>query len=86
MGSQDSSMYSYMSIFLRYHLSWCVCVCSRVLLQVMKQLEILPLQADEAVEKKVEQFRNYDNEIRHCLPDMLLATMSILFATYRQSE
>jgi len=51
----------------------------------MKQLQLLPLQPGEAVEKKVEKFRNLDNEVRHCLPDVLLATMNILFTMYRQS-
>lgn len=51
---------------------------------VMKQLRLLPLQAGETVEQKVASFRSYDDEIRHCFPDILLATMSILYTRFKQ--
>ena len=53
-------------------------------LQVMKQLRLLPLQAGETVDQKVAAFRSYSDEVRRCLPDVLLATMNILFTQYKQ--
>jgi len=52
--------------------------------QVMKDLRLLPLLAGETVEQKVAAFRNYDDVVRHCLPDVLLATLSILYTQYKQ--
>ena len=53
-------------------------------MQVMKQLRLLPLQAGETVDQKVAAFRSYSDEVRRCLPDVLLATMNILFTQYKQ--
>ena len=50
----------------------------------MKQLRLLPLQANETVDQKVAAFRGYADEVRCCLPDILLATMNILFTQYKQ--
>ena len=50
----------------------------------MKQLRLLPLQAGETVDQKVAAFRSYSDEVRRCLPDVLLATMNILFTQYKQ--
>ncbi len=52
--------------------------------QVIKQLRLLPLQDGETVDQKVAAFRGYDDEVRRCLPDILLATMSILYTQYKQ--
>lgn len=50
----------------------------------MKQLRLLPLQVGETVDQKVAAFRGYSDEVRRCLPDVLLATMNILFTQYKQ--
>ena len=51
----------------------------------MKQLRLLPLQAGETVDQKVASFRSYTDEVRRCLPDILLATMNILYTQYKQA-
>lgn len=55
-------------------------------LDVMKQLRLLPLQPGETVEQKVTAFQAYDDEVRQCFPDVLLATMSILYNEYKQAS
>ncbi|KAL5467639.1 hypothetical protein EMCRGX_G031900 [Ephydatia muelleri] len=55
-------------------------------LDVMKQLRLLPLQPGETVEQKVTAFQAYDDEVRQCFPDILLATMSILYNEYKQTS
>lgn len=52
---------------------------------IIQDLRFLPFSAD-AVEQKVHEFRNYSDEIRRCLPDILLATMTILLAQYRNTK
>ncbi|KAL5020849.1 hypothetical protein ScPMuIL_000004 [Solemya velum] len=54
-------------------------------LEVMRQLQLLPLTSD-AVEHKVGAFRHYTDEIRRCLPDILLATMTILHNQYKNAK
>ncbi|OWF34740.1 Nuclear pore complex protein Nup93 [Mizuhopecten yessoensis] len=54
-------------------------------LTVIKQLQLLPLTAD-AVEQKVNSFRHYTDEVRRCLPDILLATMNILHHQYKNAK
>lgn len=53
--------------------------------EVMKQLKLLPLTAD-AVEHKVNSFRHYTDEVRRCLPDILIATMNILHNQYKNAK
>lgn len=52
---------------------------------VLKQLQLLPLTAD-AVENKVMAFRHYSDEVRRCLPDILLAAMNILHNQYKNAK
>ncbi|VDI38772.1 Hypothetical predicted protein, partial [Mytilus galloprovincialis] len=54
-------------------------------LTVIKQLQLLPL-AENAVETKVMAFRHYNDEVRRCLPDILLATMNILHSQYKNAK
>ncbi|XP_069113478.1 nuclear pore complex protein Nup93-like [Argopecten irradians] len=54
-------------------------------LNVMKQLQLLPLTTD-AVEQKVNAFRHYTDEVRRSLPDILLATMNILHQQYKNAK
>ena len=49
---------------------------------VISELKFLPFTM-ESVEQKVNAFRSYSDEIRRCLPDILLATMSILYSQYK---
>src|SRR6218665_276251 len=56
-----------------------------VCFQTIQDLRFLPFSAD-AVEQKVHEFRNYSDEIRRCLPDILLATMTILLSQYRNTK
>jgi len=52
---------------------------------VIQDLNLLPFK-QEAVEQKVNSFRNYSDEIRRSLPDILLATMTILHTQYKNSK
>ncbi|XP_060553313.1 nuclear pore complex protein Nup93-like [Ruditapes philippinarum] len=54
-------------------------------LEIIRQLQLLPLTT-EAVEHKVNTFRNYSEEVRRCLPDVLLATMNVLHSQYRNAR
>ncbi|KAK3085381.1 hypothetical protein FSP39_002489 [Pinctada imbricata] len=54
-------------------------------LSTIKQLQLLPFTAEE-VEHKVNTFRHYTDEVRRCLPDILLATMNILHAKFKQAK
>lgn len=54
-------------------------------LEIIKQLQLLPMTTD-AVEHKVNTFRNYTEEVRRCLPDVLLATMNVLHSQYKKSR
>ncbi|ESO86520.1 hypothetical protein LOTGIDRAFT_179365 [Lottia gigantea] len=49
---------------------------------VLKQLKLLPLTAEE-VEHRVNTFRHYTDEVRRCLPDILLAAMNTLHSQYK---
>lgn len=57
-----------------------------MIMQVIKQLHLLPLIAEETVEQRVGSFRSHEDEIRCCMPDILLATMSILYNLYKQTR
>ncbi|XP_058967670.1 nuclear pore complex protein Nup93 [Pocillopora verrucosa] len=54
-------------------------------LDVMQKLRLVPLGI-EAVEERVTAFRQYNDEIRRNLPDVLLATMNILYTKYRNAR
>ncbi|XP_062501933.1 nuclear pore complex protein Nup93-like isoform X2 [Corticium candelabrum] len=54
-------------------------------LDVIQRLKVLPFRTEE-VESKVTAFRQYTDEIRHNLPDILLATMNILHGQYRTAK
>uniref|UniRef100_A0A3Q2P717 Nuclear pore complex protein Nup93 n=1 Tax=Fundulus heteroclitus TaxID=8078 RepID=A0A3Q2P717_FUNHE len=50
---------------------------------VMERLKLLPLSQD-AVEERVAAFRNFSDEVRHNLSEVLLATMNILFSQHKR--
>ncbi|KAK2841941.1 hypothetical protein Q5P01_012141 [Channa striata] len=50
---------------------------------VMERLKLLPL-SQESVEERVAAFRNFSDEVRHNLSEVLLATMNILFTQYKR--
>ncbi|KAM9753111.1 nuclear pore complex protein Nup93 isoform 2-T2 [Menidia menidia] len=50
---------------------------------VMERLKLLPLRQD-GVEERVAAFRNFSDEVRHNLSEILLATMNILFTQYKR--
>uniref|UniRef100_A0AAQ5X4H3 Nuclear pore complex protein Nup93 n=1 Tax=Amphiprion ocellaris TaxID=80972 RepID=A0AAQ5X4H3_AMPOC len=50
---------------------------------VMERLKLLPLSQD-SVEERVAAFRNFSDEVRHNLSEVLLATMNILFTQYKR--
>ncbi|KAJ8303074.1 hypothetical protein KUTeg_019470 [Tegillarca granosa] len=54
-------------------------------INVMKQLQLLPFTSD-SVEHKVKTFRHYTDEVRRCLPDILLATMNIYHSQYKNAK
>ncbi|XP_052817034.1 nuclear pore complex protein Nup93-like [Mya arenaria] len=54
-------------------------------LEIIRQLHLLPLTTD-AVEHKVNTFRNYTEEVRRCLPDVLLATMNVLHHQFKAAR
>ncbi|XP_046843260.1 nuclear pore complex protein Nup93-like [Xenia sp. Carnegie-2017] len=51
--------------------------------EVMKKLQLVPLSG-ASVDQKVSSFRQYTDEIRRCLPDILIATMTILYNKYKE--
>ena len=51
----------------------------------MKELKLLPLTVEQA-EQKVSAFRNYSDEIRRSLPDIMLSLMNILYAQYKNAK
>ena len=51
--------------------------------EVMRKLQLVPLSG-ESVDQKVSAFRQYTEEIRRCLPDILIATMTILYNKYKE--
>lgn len=53
--------------------------------EVIRKLQLIPLSR-ESVEQKVSAFRQYTDEIRRCLPDVLIATMTILHRKYRSNR
>ncbi|XP_042196200.1 nuclear pore complex protein Nup93 isoform X1 [Callorhinchus milii] len=52
-------------------------------IDVMEKLKLVPLSQD-SVEERVAAFRNFSDEIRHNLSEVLLATMNILFTQYKR--
>uniref|UniRef100_A0A673MAM9 Nuclear pore complex protein Nup93 n=1 Tax=Sinocyclocheilus rhinocerous TaxID=307959 RepID=A0A673MAM9_9TELE len=50
---------------------------------VIERLKLVPLSQD-SVEERVAAFRNFSDEIRHNLSEVLLATMNILFTQYKR--
>nr|7ZOX_A Chain A, Nuclear pore complex protein Nup93 [Xenopus laevis] len=50
---------------------------------VIERLKLVPLSQD-SVEERVAAFRNFSDEIRHNLSEILLATMNILFTQYKR--
>jgi len=50
-------------------------------LEVMQGIKLLPF-APEEVEHRVSSFKHYSDEIRRCLPDILLSSMNILLSKY----
>ncbi|XP_002164359.1 nuclear pore complex protein Nup93 [Hydra vulgaris] len=54
-------------------------------LDTIQKIKLIPLKPDE-VEQKVTSFKQYSDEVRQCLPDVLLATMSILYGKYKKCK
>ncbi|NXC17676.1 NUP93 protein, partial [Corythaeola cristata] len=52
---------------------------------IIERLKLVPLSQD-AVEERVAAFRNFSDEIRHNLSEVLLATMNILFTQYKRMK
>uniref|UniRef100_A0A8C9RRE7 Nuclear pore complex protein Nup93 n=1 Tax=Scleropages formosus TaxID=113540 RepID=A0A8C9RRE7_SCLFO len=50
---------------------------------IMERLKLVPLSQD-SVEERVAAFRNFSDEVRHNLSEVLLATMNILFTQYKR--
>lgn len=54
-------------------------------LDILKKLKLIPFQTEE-IEQYVSAFRDFADEIRRCLPDLLLAAMSCLHALYTSTK
>uniref|UniRef100_A0A8C3C233 Nuclear pore complex protein Nup93 n=2 Tax=Cairina moschata TaxID=8855 RepID=A0A8C3C233_CAIMO len=52
---------------------------------IIERLKLVPLSQD-CVEERVADFRNFSDEIRHNLSEVLLATMNILFTQYKRMK
>ncbi|MEE6499745.1 hypothetical protein FKM82_003573 [Ascaphus truei] len=50
---------------------------------IIERLKLVPLSQD-GVEERVAAFRNFSDEIRHNLSEVLLATMNVLFTQYKR--
>ena len=46
-----------------------------VSLEIMEQLGIFPIKPESTVDSSIAQFNTLEEEIRRCLPDIILATM-----------
>ena len=44
-------------------------------LEIMSQLGLLPLRSDDIVDTFIAKYSHLDEEIRRCLPDIILSTM-----------
>ncbi|XP_006820413.2 nuclear pore complex protein Nup93-like [Saccoglossus kowalevskii] len=54
-------------------------------MEIIQQLKLVPLTLD-SVEQRVHAFKQYTDEIRHNLAAVLLATMNILYAQYKNAS
>ncbi|CAE1139746.1 NUP93 [Acanthosepion pharaonis] len=54
-------------------------------LQIVQNLKVIPLNVDR-VKSSLTSFNYFSDEVRKCLPDILLATMNILNAIYKQTK
>lgn len=54
-------------------------------LQVIQNLKIIPLDVDH-VKSSITGFNYFSDEVRKCLPDILLSTMTILNTIYKQTK
>lgn len=54
-------------------------------LDVMQKIKLIPLLMEE-VEQKINSFKQYSDEIRQCMPDVLLTAMTILYEKYKQTR
>jgi nuclear pore complex protein Nup93 len=54
-------------------------------LDTIQKLKIVPLQSTE-VDLKVHEFGQHSEEVRRNVPDILLATMSILYAQFKEAK
>jgi len=52
---------------------------------VMNDLKLLPFTV-ESVDQKVNAFRHYTDEVRRSMPEILLATMNILYTQYKNAK
>ncbi|XP_075017095.1 nuclear pore complex protein Nup93 isoform X2 [Calonectris borealis] len=52
---------------------------------IIEHLKLVPLSQD-CIEERVAAFRNFSDEIRHNLSEVLLATMNILFSQYKRMK
>ncbi|OXB74091.1 UNVERIFIED_CONTAM: hypothetical protein H355_003154 [Colinus virginianus] len=52
---------------------------------IIERLKLVPLSQD-CVEERVAAFRNFSDEVRHNLSEVLLATMNILFTQYKRMK
>lgn len=54
-------------------------------LDVIQKIKIIPSSIEE-VEQKVTSFKQYSDEIRQCLPDVLVTVMNILYEKFRKCK
>jgi len=54
-------------------------------LDVIDRLQIVPLRQD-VINHRVEAFKSYNDELRRCIPDILIMVMSILNKLYKNSQ
>lgn len=84
MGHEASQMTTktfYLLLDLITFFDYCHAGAVTKALEVMQGIKILPF-ATEDVDHRVNNFKHYSDEIRRCLPDILLATMNILLTQY----
>jgi len=52
-------------------------------IKIIQKLNLIPFKV-EHVDQKANEFGTYSEEIRQNIPDILVATMNILHAQYKQ--
>lgn len=69
--------------FQRWGIVFFCIVLYRTLFQTLNELQIVPLRSED-VDDRVKNFKSLNADVCKVMPDILLATMNMLFAQYQK--